>query len=221
MSSCKKNEIMFFEGRDAMSLYVAQYEADSVFYSFASSLPSTLRDTVFVKIRTQGPARFTDRIIQLAPDSGTTAVLGEDYILPEFLFPAGSVVARYPVIVLRNSKLKEQTVFLNVMIKSSDVFEKGAIGQEINGSFSIARYKIKLNDYLAKPSYWDDMEWVVGEFSVTKLQFMFSIYGADAEFENFASGELLNMTLRLRAAQVEYEALNGPLIDENGNHVTF
>jgi len=219
--SCKKDEIMFFEGKDALSIYVGQYEADSTSYSFASRLPSVMRDTIFLKVRVQGAPTKTDRKFQLAADSGSTAVEGVDYMLPEIILPADSVRILYPVILLRSAQLKEKTMLLNVTVKASDIFEKGAIGQEIKKTFSIARYKIKFNDYLSKPSYWDDIEWAVGEFSVTKLQFMFTVYGEDTVFGDLSTGELLNMRLRLRAAQKTYEAENGPLLDENGKQVIF
>ena len=221
IASCKKDEIMFFEGKDAISIYIGQYEADSISYSFASRLPAVTRDTLFIKLRVQGPARATDRVVQLAPDSGTTAVSGIDYILPELVLPADSIQALYPVILLRNAQLQNRTQNLNVMVKASDKFEIGAVGEVINKSITIARYKIKFNDFISKPSYWSDIEWAIGEFSVTKLQFMFTVYGADTDFGNLSTGELLNMRLRLRTAQKEYEVVNGPLLDENGNQVIF
>lgn len=219
--SCKKDEIMFFEGKDALSIYVDQYEPDSTSYSFASRLSSIIQDTIFLKVRIQGPARKSDRLFQLKADTGSTAIEGEDYILPEFNFPADSVMARYPVILLRNAKLKTKTMSLNVTVQASDMFEKGAVGKEINNTYSIQNYKIKFNDYLSKPSYWTNIERYVGEFSVVKLQFMFSVYSQDTEFGSLSTGELLNMRLRLRSAQKNYEAENGPLLDENGKQVIF
>ncbi|WP_286862733.1 MULTISPECIES: DUF4843 domain-containing protein [Sphingobacterium] len=220
--NCKKDEIMFFEGKDALSIYVNQYEPDSTAYSFASGLDSRTRDTLLLKVRIQGRTSSANRLFRLYADSGSTAVEGQDYILPEVNLPADSVRTLYPVILLRSPKLKDRTLNLNVTVKASDTFEKGAVGIEIGKkSSSIARYKIKFNDYLSKPSYWDDIERYVGEFSVAKLRFMFMVYGQDTPFGDYSTGELLNMRLRLRAAQKAYEEVNGPLIDENGNQVLF
>jgi len=219
--SCKKDDIQFFEGKDAMSLYIGQYEADSTLYSFATRSAGIKQDTVFVKVRIQGSSRKVERVIELEPFQGTSAVEGTDYLLPKFILPADSIEVRYPVILLRSERLKDERIVLNVAVKASEVFEKGAIGQEINKSYSIPYYKIIFNDFLSKPPYWDNIEWAVGTFSIAKFQFMFRIYGSDKDFENVTTGELLNMRLRLRAAQAEYEAENGPLLDENGLHVTF
>jgi hypothetical protein len=219
--SCKKDDIQFFEGKDAMSIYIGQYEPDSTLYSFATRSAGLKQDTVFVKVRIQGPARKVERVIELEPFQGTSAAEGTDYLLPKFILPADSIEARYPVILLRSERLKSESVVLNVAVKASEHFEKGAIGQEIKKTFSIPYYKIIFNDFLTKPSYWDNIEWAVGTFSVVKLQFMFRVYGSNKDFENISTGELLNMRLRLRAAQAEYEAENGPLLDENGLHVTF
>lgn len=218
---CTKDDIMFFEGKDAMSIYIGQYEADSTVYSFAYSLPDVTKDTVFVKIRVQGAASAVDRTVEMTVADGTTAVVGQDYILPEFTLPAGSVEALYPVVLLRHTSQKGETKTLLVAIKSNADFEVGALGQEIGNSYSIAYYKIRFNDFLSMPAYWSAIQSYVGAFSVVKLQFMFSVYGSDKDFGSLTTGERLNMRLRLRTALAEYEAVNGPLMDENDQRVTF
>lgn len=223
LMSCAKDEIMLFEGQDAMSIYVGQYEADSTVYSFAYSLPDLTKDTVFIKIRVQGAAKAVDRKVEMTAVAGSTAVEGQDYILPEFIFPADSVEALYPVVLLRSEALKSETKTLLVAIKANSDFESGALGQERGNSYSIASYKIRFNDYLVKPTYWNELElyYGIGAFSAVKLQFMLTVYGSNNDFGTLSTGEKLNMRLRLKAALTEYELENGPLMDENNQRITF
>ncbi|GGH06652.1 hypothetical protein GCM10011418_03470 [Sphingobacterium alkalisoli] len=217
-----------------MALYVNEFEADSTIYSFANKLPDIASDTVYVKIRLQGPAADYSRSIQLQATSGTTAIDGVEYELPVYEFPAGATEARYPVVLLRGAALKEATKYLYVAIKPNDHFQKAAIGQEIGKTYSIESYKIRFNDFLSEPSWWSTLESYLGEFSVVKLQFVYSVYGNDYDFEGLYypvdyygtiywtyDDEVNNMPLRLRTALRKYEEDNGPLLDENGNRLTF
>lgn len=218
---CRKDEIMSFTGRDAMSLYVNNYEADSLIYSFSYSLPSVSQDTVFLKLRLQGRPSEQDRTVSLMAKDSTDAQEGIDFILPEAVLPAGEVEILYPVVLLRSDNLKKETKSLYVTVKPNDFFELGALGQEVGGSYSIPRYVIRFNDFLSKPAYWDSMQSILGVFSVVKLQFMFSVYEGVTDFSTLSTAETLNLRLRLRSALADYEAANGPLLDENGIRVTF
>lgn len=220
--SCKKDEIPYFQGKDAMTIYVNQYEADSTSYSFAYSLPEVKRDTVYVKVRTQGLPSTIDRNVELFATEGTTAIEGDDFILPVFILPAGEVEALYPVILLRSEILKEEVKKLLVSVKANSYFAKGGLGQEIGGTYSIPQFTINFSDFLSKPAYWSSIERFVGEYSATKLQFMMTVYVGVTDFSTLSSGEKRNMTLRMRRALAEYEEINQkPLMDENNKPVTF
>ncbi|TDQ79212.1 DUF4843 domain-containing protein [Sphingobacterium yanglingense] len=218
---CKQDEIMFFQSNDAMSIYKGQYEADSTSFSFAYYLPAVTKDTIWVTIRVQGKRSAEDRIVEMKAVEGTTALLGTDFVLPEFVFKAGSDTARYPVVLLRNESLKSTTKTIKLSVKPNSYFERGALGQEIGKTYSIETYTIHFNDYLSKPGYWSALENYVGAFSVAKFQFMLSVYGAEFDFAALSTAERLNLRLRLRTALVDYEAKNGPLYDENNQRVTF
>ncbi|MFD2598210.1 DUF4843 domain-containing protein [Sphingobacterium corticis] len=213
---------MFYEGPDAISIYREQYAADSVNYSFAFKLGTIEKDTVWVNLRLQGAKRSYDRWLQLSAAAGTTATKGVEYELPSITWPADSVTLKYPVILLRSPELKRSTKTLIVAPMPNEHFTVAALGQEIGNSFSIPAFKIHISDFLAKPAYWDNLSnsygW--GSYSEVKFQFMLTVYGI-SDFSQLTSSELLNTRLRFRKKLQEYVAENGPLIDENGQNVSF
>lgn len=221
-ASCKKDDIMFYEGPDAISIYVDEYESDSTNYSFALEGPEVVQDTVWIKVRVQGASKDVDRTIELESVNGTTAVAGKDFDLPNFTLKAGESITRYPVILHRTSKLLQSNEKLVVAVKANGHFAKGAIGTEINETVSKEKYIIYFNDYLSEPPYWASMGFdsYIGEFSAVKFRFMMSIYGI-SDFSGWSTGELMNAALNLRIALAEYEAVNGILYDEDGNRITF
>lgn len=221
LMGCKQEEIMVFEGKDAMSIYVDQYEADSTSFSFAYYLQDVVKDTIWLKIRAQGGVRKEDRTVDMQTVEGTTATEGTDFLLPTFIFKAGKATDLYPVVLLRNESLKSQTKTLKIAVKENQYFEKGAPGEELAKTNSLRYYTIHFNDFLSKPTYWSSLERYVGVFSAVKFQFMFSVYGSDFDFASLSTAERLNMRLRLRTELAAYEAKNGPLYDENEIRVTF
>ncbi|WP_437918076.1 DUF4843 domain-containing protein [Sphingobacterium sp. LRF_L2] len=222
MVSCQKDDIMFYEGPDALSIYLASGEADSTIYSFGLELPEVLQDTVWIKVRAQGAAKDYDRVFELEPTDKTTAVQGEDFDLPQYTLYAGQIETKYPVILYRTAKLAEGDETIVVTIKPNDYFVEPALGQEIRGSNSVETFKIKFNDYLSEPAYWKEqyLDYYVGEFSIVRFQFMVYVYGI-TDFSVWSYGESANAALNLRVALAKYEAENGPLYEENGNRLTF
>ncbi|WP_293931837.1 DUF4843 domain-containing protein [Sphingobacterium sp. UBA6645] len=224
LMACQKDDIIYYEGPDAVSIYidVAAYEVDSTSYSFGLELPEVVQDTVWVKVRVQGTAKSYDRTIELKAITGTTATEGEDFELPKFILKANEVEARYPVILYRTERLQENTEKVIVAIKANADFEEAALGEEIGETESVAFYTIYFNDFLSEPAYWSTMyfDYYIGDFSVVKFQFMVSVYGI-TDFSVWSDGEILNAALNLRNALAEYEAENGILYDEDGNRVTF
>ncbi len=234
LSSCAKEKIMYYEGPDAISIYIGRYDSDSVIYSFLTKLPEVVQDTVKLRVRIQGAATAVDRRINLVATDGTTAVENRDYILSEITFPAGATEILYPVVLLRSPNIREESKRLYVKIDPNNFFMEGALGLEIGNTLSIPYFKIIFNDNLSEPIWWGYLAFEIGSFSVTKLQFIISVYGEDYNFEGLffpivyegitymsPTPEVGNLPLRLRTALMKYELANGPLIDEFGNRITF
>lgn len=228
-ASCKKDEIPFYSGDAGLSFYLNANESDSLSYSFAYSVVEKQKDTVFLKVRILGAAADHPRKITLAAADGTTARKGVDFDLPEFVIPAGAITALYPVIVYNTPEMKTKTFRLVAEIVGSQDFKPGAIGEETGsvnenfpGTISLNKLKIDISNQLVKPHYWAYVEGAFGTFSVTKFKFMVKVTGM-TDFSEEAIGDdgYYNLPLKLSNALAAYELINGPLIDEFGQRVTF
>ncbi|MFT4093527.1 MAG: DUF4843 domain-containing protein [Niabella sp.] len=221
-SSCKKDEIKSYDGSEGISFYIGQYDADSLSYSFAFSFTPKTRDTVFIKMRVTGAAKDYDRTISVKAAAGSTAREGVDYILPEVALPADSLTINYPVIVLNSAEMTTQTFRLITEVVPNEDFEQGAIGQEVGLTYNVKNIKLDITNRIVEPSYWSSVASVFGTFSQTKFQFMVEVTGlTDFSFDAIGIDGYYNLPVKLRNALAAYEAVNGPLIDEFGNRVTF
>ena len=220
--ACSKQETMYYQGADRISFLLGQYELDSINYSFAFDPIPKEKDTLFLKMRIQGPAQNKDREVSVRAGQGTTAVLNEDFILPPFTVPAGAITIDYPLILINSEKMKEQSVRIVLEVAESADFLPGGTGQEVGGTYAVNSYKVWVSNKPDKPAYWDDIAYYFGEFSATKLRFMVSTLDiSDFSYESIGAYGLYNYPVALRNALVKYEAANGPLIDEFNNPVTF
>lgn len=224
MISCKKDDIDFFSGEDGVAFYVntGEGEADSLSYSFAFSRQERQRDTVYLKMRVLGAAAGRPRKVTVQAGAGSTARAGIDYILPEVTIPADSLTVRYPVILLNSPEMVSRSFRLFVEVVDSDDLKVGAIGREIGFTTAVSTIKIDVSNMLVQPSYWNNLYGPFGTYSAVKLRFMMSVTGL-TDFSDTAIGidGTYNLPVLLRNALTEYEAANGPLIDENGNRVKF
>lgn len=221
--ACKKQDTIYYKGGEMLSFYRGRYEVDSTSYTFAFNALPKDRDTIYLKMRIQGLAQPRARVINVKPGLGTTAVLGTDFLLPEFKLPADSITINYPVIVLKTEKIKTQSLKIIVEIASSDDLVPGAEGREVGGTYAMNSYKIWFSDKADKPAYWNDIEYYFGAFSSARLRFMISVFGIH-DFSYDAIGEygMYTYPVTLRNAMARYVAANnGPLIDEFGDEVNF
>lgn len=232
ISACKKSELVKYDQPDMLYIHKDFNSAtrDSTTYSFAIQSASKQYDTVWVPVRIMGVARDYDREVTLgAVDSLTTAVEGTDYEFINAIVPAGAYTAQLPVKVLRSIAMKDHELRLTIEIKSSKDFLPGisnsaAISTSTPGADT--RYLIKINDFLTKPDNWDTrLKYYFGTYSQVKYAFviqatgraLFPSSGPDAlPYSQFSYYQQI-----CKNALADYEAINGPLIDEFGNRVTF
>lgn len=220
--ACRKSEISTYSSSNGIAFFVGEFEPDSLMYSFAFAPVELQRDTIYLRMRIQGPAADHSRQINLTADTGSTAREGVDYIFPAFEVPAGAITVNYPLIVLNSPEMKTTTFRLVARVEENKDFVPGATGEEIGGTIAIARMKIDITNRIATPQYWFDVEGAFGQFSETKFKFMVQVTGlTDFSYEAIGVDGYYNLPVKLRNALSEYEAENGPLLDENGNPVTF
>ncbi|QBQ41384.1 DUF4843 domain-containing protein [Sphingobacterium psychroaquaticum] len=221
--SCKKQETMYYEGGELITFYRGRYDVDSTTYTFAFHPKPKERDTIYLNMRAQGAAQSRQRLIKVKAGVGTTAILGEDFLLPEIYLPADSFSVKYPVIILNSEKIKTKSLKIVAEVDASTDLVPGATGREIGGTYAMNSYKIWFSNKADKPAYWSRIEYYFGSFSVARLRFMISTLGiSDFSVEAIGDYGLYNYPVTLRNAMKRYvEENKGPLIDEFGEIVNF
>lgn len=230
LTSCSKSELTAYEQPGSIYIYKQMYGTtnDSITSSFAIKSAGLQVDTVFVPVRIMGNAVHKDRVVKLeAWADSSTAVEGVDYVFLPYVVPADSFTAKLPVVIKRTAEQKTKELRLMLRVVASADFLPGAVGNT-SGSIPGAtlKYLIKINDFLTKPSNWDSfLVYYFGTYSQVKYKL---VIDATGRFEFLTSGDnavstasMIFYALQAQQLQAEYEANNGPLLDENGNAITF
>jgi hypothetical protein len=227
LPACKKSNPLAFDAPAMVYIYKAPYalNTDSIVYSFAIRPDTVMTDTIKIPVRIIGEAAAQDReVILKAVADSTTAKAGTDYILFPYQIPAGAYTANLPVVIKRSAIMKKQALRLLLEVVASKDFLPGVPGSK--GSERVAggtiRYLIKLNDYLTKPDNWDT--WLVyffGKYSAVKYKFIIESTGMAVIPSDLPYGIYSVYSTLCKQKLAEYEADNGPLIDENGDPVSF
>ena len=230
--SCKKEAVETYQGKDGVSFFAYTYEQLNTTavrsYSFAFQATEKQRDTLFIPMRITGKLSDQPRTVMLKTAQGTTATAGVDFELKEFTVPAGASKFNYPLILLNSAGMAKNVYRIVLEPAETKDFILGTLGQTPEtvtnqGTEENFRYlKIDVSGMYVRPAYWDLLDADFGEFSAEKYKFMVKILGiTDFSFENIGSDGLLNYPVTLRNALAAYEAANGPLLDENGQRISF
>lgn len=186
---------------------------DSINYTFVVKPDSVLKDTLYLNIRISGLAANTDRKFNLVMADSSTAVKGKHFDIGPTVIKAGEYAIRLPVYLFRTADMKDKVFSIYFRIAASDDFAAGFSDN--------LKYQIRVTDKLLKPADWSDFFY--GTYSLTKHQFMVSRLGTTAITMGTGAqfSEIMSILQKMRVELVKYENTNGPLIDENGNRVTF
>lgn len=235
VSSCKEDEIPFFEGRNGVNFWQNGGTSANVstvrVYSFTAAANAAKdRDTIFFDMQVSGKLENYPRTISIRRvEEGSTARAGVDYDFPaEVTLPAGEHRVQYPVYIYRTPQMEVDTMTLVIEPIETDDFIVGATGPIPPACSSCGHPTVWLynqasliiSDILPRPSTWSDA--IFGAFSSVKLRFMMEVTG----LTNFSASAIgatgaIELPIALRAALAAHEAANGPLLDENGVRVTF
>lgn len=239
LTSCDQTELIRYDDNyDGIAFFIdGSNEADSLSYSFAYNTEELEKDTIFIKMRLVGKYKDADRAIKVIADEGTTATAGVHYELPDIVLPAGEGYINYPLVLFNTDDLKTKDYKIKLKITDSDDLKVGAVGREVgtttlvNGAASttgttinLDHYTVNFNNKLSQPDYWTNLtNYGYGTFSVTKFQFMLKILGSElmTTVNDWSYNQTLNYRIKLINALNEYQAANGPLLDENGVQVKF
>ncbi|WP_432713868.1 DUF4843 domain-containing protein [Pedobacter sp.] len=222
LMGCQKEDVSFYNGESGISFYLNNNEVDSLNYSFAYNAFEKKSDTLFIKMRLQGYVSNSDRKVKVTAADGTTAKEGVDFILPEAVLKAGENTISYPLVVNNTAKMNEEAYLIKLQVAASEDLKVSALGKEIGNTTATDTYKVWVSNILLKPVYWTEMQSYYGVFSKTKYRFMVQTLGiTDFSLKNVGYYGAYNYPLKLRIALLEYEKVNGELIDEFNNRISF
>jgi hypothetical protein len=228
--SCKKEEVATYQGKDGVSFFAYTYQLLHTTavrsYSFALQATQKPRDTMFIPLRITGKLSDSPRTVLLKAIDGTTATAGVDFELKEAIIPPGTYIFNYPLILINSPGMAKNVYRIVLEPAETKDFTLGTFGQTPATTTTLGteqnfRYlKIEVTNQYIEPAYWADLDF--GVFSAEKYKFMVKTLGiTDFSYERIGTDGLLNFPVTLRNALIAYEAVNGPLIDENGQRVTF
>lgn len=239
--SCKKDELMY---EDQPGIYIDKEKfvgiRDSTTYSFAEKANTLMQDTIYIPVKISGNVTPTDRPVPLKVDHAlTTATVGMHFQILDTKIKANEITARVPILIKRTPDLKTKQVRLYLKIETSAEFPLKIMSTKTNSTFNgepsstyNPGYLIKLNDQLLKPDTWDAsgswFKFFFGNYSAVKYRFIIDVTGRTVWGPRARDGadaptgtQMYIYYAKLTAALYEYEKVNGPMIDETGNPVTF
>jgi hypothetical protein len=228
--SCKKEAVETYQGKNGVSFFAYTYQqlhtTATRSYSFAFQSTVKTRDTMYIPLRLTGKLSDQPRTVLLKVAKGTTATAGVDFELKEVTIPPGVSTFNYPLVLINSAGMASNVYKIVLEPAETKDFTLGTLGQT-PGINQITeqnfRYlTIEVSGMYTRPAYWDGLEADFGEFSAEKYKFMVKVLGiTDFSYENIGLAGSLNFPVTLRNALAAYEAANGPLLDENGQQISF
>ncbi len=206
-------------------MYFTKYvtNPDSIIYSFAVQPNDVTTTTVPLTFRIMGTAVNRDRVINLQVDDSSTAKVGYHFTIGKLVIPANEYQAVVPVTIYRKPGLKDSLLNAYFTVKESADFKPGYddYASTFNKKTRL-QYKITVNDYLLKPTSWECcIASYLGAYSATKFRFVILVTGKtswDSALDR-TPGIMNFVTSTAKNALRDYEAANGPMLDENGQPV--
>ena len=233
-TSCVEETVLKFDDQDSLYFfrgsnnYIGETQIDSVVFSFFFEPLFVERDTAWLDIRLTGMPSGVPRPIpvsQINAGSPGAAVAGTHYICftdPQFaqhlILPAGGHGIMLPVVLLRHVDMRTEEFRLEIGIGTSQFFVEGITGQTV--------FLLKINDFASKPPNWDLPHTLLetfGSWGARKMWFLYNHVG----FRDFWSGDRIlpdmqNYWRHLAQTRLaEFEAIHGPLYEDDGTRVTF
>lgn len=220
--SCTKDKRLMYEQDPRVYFYEAQAHRDSIYYSFGTQPADREADTIYLIVRIMGNAEPVDRVINMVSTDSSTGKAGRDYDLGPMIIHANKYQDSLPVYIYKTPAMKDSVFNIYLTIGESADFKPGYTDPGNSySSQSRLNYKISVTDQLIQPSRWLRYVRWFGAYSKTKFQFMIVSTGKQDWESSIFPAELNYLAQQVKAALVQYEEANGPLIDEFGNDVVF
>lgn len=220
--SCKKDDLVTFEGK--RFLYFSVGSTDSLSVDF-SMLPDEVKDTVFkIPIALMGGSLDTSAPFDIVIDGQITTVLnGTDFVMPtQFSFPARKSSDTVSVKFIRNTKLRTGEYVLGLELKPPLELDNTLFDRN-----RARKIRIFLTDVLKPTAKWANTsdglgtEYYLGRFTRKKIQLLASLKSNSSYLKVYADidknpktyGILLNNYLKAqKAAGTPVEEDDGTLM---------
>lgn len=220
--ACAKDQRLMYEQDPRVYFYEAQTHRDSIYYSFGTKPAERQKDTIYLILRIMGDAAPVDRTINIIAADSSTGKPGRDYDIGPMIIHANKYQDSIPVYLYKTQEMKDRVFTIYLGIGESPDFKPGYTDPGNSYSRqSRLQYKISVTDQLSQPSRWLSYVNWFGAYSKIKFQFMIVSTGKQDWEVTIFPAELNFLAQQAKAALVQYEETNGPLIDEFGNKVVF
>lgn len=204
LAGCKKDTIFTYNAPDDVYFNVSSQgqPVDTTDFTFAYA-PVTVTDSVYkMALKITGPVSDHDRTFKVSVDTGTTAVSGKHFTLPEtFTFHANMLLDTFPLKIMRTVDLQTQPVVLRIKLEPTTDFhvDLGSLVTNFGDTVSLVSFKMNLSDILGRGSYWDGIfATYFGTFSVKKVRLINQIAGMPLDY--YTTGWLTDLNLSARAS---------------------
>lgn len=222
MTGCSVDEIDTFSGGPQVYFerIAGSGTADSLTYSFAVQPTDLMTDVVEIPITVTGNAVDYDRKVNVEIDrAATTATEGVEYNITPTVIPAGEFGTKLRVEIHRTPAIAEEERCVVMRLLPSD-------GLNIDVNPTWIDYKLKINDILTRPARWVyECQPYFGVYSAVKYRFIIDTLGMwnfpDSGENAISRGQMYYYQDKMKSALRAWEAVNGPMLDEKGNKITF
>lgn len=239
MSSCKKNERIYFDTtRTALNIWFGTSAGSGTVlaqttYNFAYQNDM---DSVIFNARLSGKIVDYDRPFTLEAVEGDISKV--EYVLGDYMIPAGEYLAQFPVYFRKPAnfnEFKDKDGTIVFKVKANEEFLEGAEG--------LNSITVTFKNAVGKPDNWDSevtslyraLTYYFGTYSDVKYAFIINVTGmsnfriyystslpAGTPDNVITSAKAQYMNRQCRAALTKYNETNTvPLTDESGNAVEF
>ena len=239
-ASCKQ-ELMLFDDEAGVYIHKSILGAnrDSITFNFIEKKADLNRDTIYIPIKTVGKLVNYDRVIPVEIFySESTAEEGRHYELVPAVIKANQDKGTIPVVILKTNSMASNIFTLRLNTKPSNEFPLAIVRTKNNNEFTGENwrvfdgdYLIRMTDQIVKPDTWDSpgswFSYFFGAYSNVKYKFIMDVTGRTVWPPGARYGD--GMTLDLIStyygmvikALYDYEQVNGSMVDENNNRITF
>lgn len=222
---CEKNDAQVFEDEARVCFFRGEDgtgQQDSILQSFFV-LPGTQeRDTVWVEVALMGFPMNAIRpveIVQTNQDAADAAIAGVHYIAFDdaevkdlMVMGANQVIARIPVIFLRDVSLKTEKRRLEMTIVENDYFKRGIDAD--------CDFMIQTTELAEEPTNWaSTWKSYFGEWSSQKMWFIVTYLGLDDFEAEYDAGYKKYLKQKAHSKLNEYnETHDEPLCNDPTKH---